>query len=193
MVEASSPPGGEDGCWTAPIGSLGRTRLLRLRPPGSGCVASPRPTDARLPARFSSLFGQRRARFSSCPGSRKGKGLLRKSRKRPYCLHGSLGRTRTCNLVVNSHPLCRLSYQGTCVGRQENIIPTASYVKRNRRPQNRDVDEFGNSLGTEMQTPDCKTKMGPQNGDVHEKSHRTDLKDFSCTSPFCGPAVLLSA
>jgi hypothetical protein len=25
---------------------------------------------------------------------------------------GSPGRTRTCNLVVNSHPLCRLSYRG---------------------------------------------------------------------------------
>ena len=26
---------------------------------------------------------------------------------------GSSGRTRTCNLVVNSHPLCQLSYRGT--------------------------------------------------------------------------------
>jgi hypothetical protein len=25
---------------------------------------------------------------------------------------GSPGRTRTINLVVNSHPLCRLSYRG---------------------------------------------------------------------------------
>jgi hypothetical protein len=34
----------------------------------------------------------------------------------PGILHdgknGSSGRTRTCNLVVNSHPLCRLSYRG---------------------------------------------------------------------------------
>ena len=28
---------------------------------------------------------------------------------------GSSGRTRTCNLVVNSHPLCRLSYRGASV------------------------------------------------------------------------------
>ena len=28
---------------------------------------------------------------------------------------GSPGRTRTCNLVVNSHPLCRLSYRGILI------------------------------------------------------------------------------
>ena len=33
--------------------------------PASGCVASPRLPDARVPARFSSLFGQRQARFES--------------------------------------------------------------------------------------------------------------------------------
>ncbi len=27
-------------------------------------------------------------------------------------INGSSGRTRTYNLVVNSHPLCRLSYRG---------------------------------------------------------------------------------
>jgi hypothetical protein len=32
-------------------------------------------------------------------------------------LAGSAGRTRTCNLVVNSHPLCRLSYRGAHVCR----------------------------------------------------------------------------
>ena len=32
---------------------------------------------------------------------------------------GSPGRTRTCNLVVNSHPLCRLSYRGSINGRNE--------------------------------------------------------------------------
>jgi hypothetical protein len=32
---------------------------------------------------------------------------------------GSPGRTRTCNLVVNSHPLCRLSYRGTKNDRNE--------------------------------------------------------------------------
>ena len=30
----------------------------------------------------------------------------------PIVLNGSSGRTRTYNLVVNSHPLCRLSYRG---------------------------------------------------------------------------------
>ncbi len=34
-------------------------------------------------------------------------------RKTALVLFGSPGRTRTANLVVNSHPLCRLSYQGT--------------------------------------------------------------------------------
>ena len=29
------------------------------------------------------------------------------------CLVGSSGKTRTYNLVINSHPLCRLSYRGT--------------------------------------------------------------------------------
>ena len=43
---------------------------------------------------------------------------------------GSLGRTRTCNLVVNSHPLCRLSYQGTRYGRPENIVRDLFPVKR---------------------------------------------------------------
>ena len=28
---------------------------------------------------------------------------------------GSPGRTRTANLVVNSHPLCRLSYRGILI------------------------------------------------------------------------------
>ncbi len=88
----------------------------------------------------------------------------------PDYVHGSLGRTRTCNLVVNSHPLCRLSYQGTCVGRQENIIPTASYVKRNRRSQIGDVDEFSRSWGTEISVRMCVPI----------------LRLNSSTSPFCG-------
>jgi len=46
--------------------------------PVSGCVASPRPPDARIPARFSSLFGQRpllrhpwRPRHSAIHGQRR--------------------------------------------------------------------------------------------------------------------------
>ena len=31
---------------------------------------------------------------------------------RAFCSLGSPGRTRTCDLVVNSHPLYRLSYRG---------------------------------------------------------------------------------
>ena len=37
---------------------------------------------------------------------------------RTLIISGSLGVTRTPNLVVNSHPLCRLSYQG--IGGQRN-------------------------------------------------------------------------
>ena len=35
--------------------------------------------------------------------------------------NGSPGRTRTCNLVVNSHPLCRLSYRGICENSKHQI------------------------------------------------------------------------
>ncbi len=42
-------------------------------------------------------------------------GVLRQRRTAGICglNFGSPGRTRTANLVVNSHPLCRLSYRGT--------------------------------------------------------------------------------
>ena len=39
------------------------------------------------------------------------RGLI-KIKTKPLFLTGSPSRTRTYNLVVNSHPLCRLSYRG---------------------------------------------------------------------------------
>jgi hypothetical protein len=36
----------------------------------------------------------------------------KKGRRTGHDFCGSSGRTRTYNLVVNSHPLCRLSYRG---------------------------------------------------------------------------------
>ena len=79
---------------------------------GCGCVSSPWLPSAVVPAGSSSLLARRNPRFTSCAaGAAKEKAP--KKILGACNSHGSLGRTRTCNLVVNSHPLCRLSYQGT--------------------------------------------------------------------------------
>ncbi len=39
-------------------------------------------------------------------------------------LNGSPGRARTCDLVVNSHPLCQLSYRGNIFGQTHGSAPT---------------------------------------------------------------------
>ncbi len=45
-------------------------------------------------------------------------------------ISGSPGRTRTINLVVNSHPLCRLSYRGPCVKRRPSLTEGPMVVNR---------------------------------------------------------------
>lgn len=54
------------------------------------------------------------------------------------CKTGSSGRTRTCNLVVNSHPLCRLSYRGAILDQHAKpgnaIFPGLSRPVKPRDP-----------------------------------------------------------
>ena len=72
-------------------GAPERIRLLRLRPPASGCVASPRRPAARLPARLSSLSARRRTRFESSMKRiyRKKLARLRGFEPLARCLEGS--------------------------------------------------------------------------------------------------------
>jgi hypothetical protein len=82
----------------------------------------------------------------------------------PGILHdgknGSSGRTRTCNLVVNSHPLCRLSYRG------------AGCINLAKLPENRKLMGAGRS--SNVQEP----RNSPQ-----EKDLRNDTRP---AWPSCG-------
>ena len=84
------------------------------------------------------LLGENEERGRKCNSTGKSLNLIRIQNKTPHhrCgvlfvkqaaskpvtfVVGSPGRTRTINLVVNSHPLCRLSYRGAVSGRNLTI------------------------------------------------------------------------
>ncbi len=89
-----------------------RRRSGARRTRGIQCLLLPRRGDP-----FVILFFQGHACYLSGPSARNPllcinrKALLFK--KQGLLFPGSPGRTRTANLVVNSHPLCRLSYRGS--------------------------------------------------------------------------------
>ena len=55
-----------------------------------------------------------------------------RSQRIELCFRGSPGRTRTANLVVNSHPLCRLSYRGTSSGAPSMLSKTPRLSSKRR-------------------------------------------------------------
>ena len=74
-------------------------------------------------------------------------------------MHGSPGRTRTCNLVVNSHPLCQLSYRGTKNGRGNYNPPPvprqADYAAMPFRPTGR----VGSPAMAHLSNPPWRTRI----------------------------------
>jgi hypothetical protein len=101
--EANEVPRAGPGQAQCKLGYYGRNVLFRLRNlPSDSC----RGTSVYRFSSYSSAESSLRVLHARYPELKKG------TIKAPFFNSGSPGRTRTCNLVVNSHPLCRLSYRG---------------------------------------------------------------------------------
>ena len=100
--------------------TTGRTSLAKgVYPPSADLGQVPESKEGKLTKVLVSrgrtsftTFRINSQRFSSAQGSKNFKGDPLKG---PLESFGSPSRTRTYNLVVNSHPLCRLSYRGISV------------------------------------------------------------------------------